>query len=66
MGETPIMGYLYSRFADRKMGSLMPNDWPGPRLTGDPWDIAANPPPIRATIFLLSNREYGSLISSTF
>ena len=31
-------------------GTLIPNDLPA--ISGQPWEIAANPPPIRATLFL--------------
>ena len=38
----------------------------GPRFTEDPGEIAANPPPVRATIFLDPNRGYGYLNVGAF
>ena len=53
--KNPIMRYFYSRVGTRRGPRKFPTI--GPRFTDDRGEMATDPPPIRATLFLDHKRE---------
>ena len=63
-GVDPEICHPYPRIGSRKREPLIPNDCAA--ISGNSWGLAANPPPIWATLFLGPTHGYECLNFGTF